>query len=146
MEVELMSVSSDSVHPSSKSNPSILRGINSPVRQDRAEDGVDLEELPIGAILEIETGHTTYRLENLGNGSAIVSGHPKYCPEPITVEVHGSIATAGGVAEASGQLRWHFLGIGRRMVFLPPDHGVIRTSAIRAIRPVLGSTRPGERN
>ena len=97
--------------------------------------GSDLEGLPVGAVLEIETGHTTYRLENMGNGNAMLSGHPKYCPEPIPVQIHGSLSSAG-------ELKWHFLGIGLRMVFLPVEHGVIRTSPIKSVRAVT----PGPRN
>ena len=58
-------------------------------------EGVDIDEVPVGAVLEIETGHTTYILENRGGGNVLISGHPEYCPEPVLVRFHGSV---GGTA------------------------------------------------
>jgi hypothetical protein len=111
-----------------KSNSAIVSGINK-LPESPAIEGVDLEELPMGAVLEIETGHTTYHLENKGEGQALLSGHPKYCPQPTAVSIQGSLGPDGG-------LKWHFLGIGMKMVFLPPEHGVVRTSSIKALRRV----------
>lgn len=108
------------------SSPTLISGIsNLPDMSEAA--GVDLEELPIGAVLEIETGHTTYLLENKGEGRALLSGHPKYCPQPAEVQIHGSLDPSGG-------FKWHFLGKGMKMAFLPADHGVVRTSSIKSIR------------
>ena len=39
-------------------------------------------------------------------------------------------------------LRWRYLGKGMHLVFLPPDHGVVRTSRIKEIR----SFPPGGRS
>ena len=128
-----MQHSSDSLSPRSKANPSVISGVGTMASGSRP-DGVDLDAAPIGAVLEIETGHTTYRLENLGGGRAMLSGHPKYCPEPTSVEIHGSLS-------GDGELSWHFLGIGQRMIFLHPDHAVIRTSPIKAVHPVPAGQR-----
>jgi hypothetical protein len=35
---------------------------------DAGTEGIDLDELPVGAVLEIETSHHTYLLENRGEG------------------------------------------------------------------------------
>lgn len=113
-----------------QSNSAIASGINK-LPDIPATEGVDLEELPIGAVLEIETGHTTYHLENKGEGQALLSGHPRYCPQPTLVQIQGSLDAADG-------LRWRFLGQGMRMVFLPPEHAVVRTSSIRRVRRVAG--------
>src|ERR1700733_9083446 len=104
-----MPISSDSLSPHVNSNPAIVSGISKapPFGSSQAglypaglyPEGVDLEELPTGAVLEIETGHTSYRLENLGDGNALLSGHPTYCPQPIAVQVQGSIG-------AAGELKW----------------------------------------
>lgn len=129
-----MQHSSDSLSPRSKPNPSAISGIGMrPVSGSRPA-GVDLDDAPIGAVVEIETGHSTYRLENLGDGKAMLSGHPKYCPEPVEVQIHGSLS-------AAGELAWHFLGIGQRMVFLPRDRAVIRTSPIKAIHSIEAGRR-----
>ena len=115
---------SDSINSQPNFNPAIASGIAEP-----KGEGVDLDDLPLGAVLDVETGHHSYRLENMGNGNAMISGHPKYCPQPLAVQIHGSIGE-------TGLLKWHYLGQGMKMVFLPPDHGVIRTSAIKGIRTV----------
>jgi len=123
-----MPISGDSLNPHANSNPAIVSGIRKPPTGG-LQDGIDLEELPVGAILEIETGHNSYRLENLGDGNALLSGHPTYCPEPVVVQVHGSIGPAG-------ELKWRSLSKGAKMVFLPPDHGVVRTSTIKSVHRV----------
>ena len=134
-----MPSSNDSLRPHVNSNlanpnPAIISGITRPPTYG-SQEGVDLDELPIGAVLEIETGHTTYRLENTGDGSALLSGHPKYCPEPTVVQVQGSLGPAG-------ELRWRFLQKGLKMAFLPPEHGIVRTSAIKS----LHRLKPGPHN
>ena len=127
--------SSDSIRPQPKSNLSSVSGIHGPAASGPRAEGLDLDDVPVGAVLEIETGHTTYRLENMGRGKALLSGHPKYCPEPVPVEIQGSLNSVG-------ELKWHFLGIGLKMVFLPSEHGIIRTSPIKSVRAV----NPGQHN
>ena len=125
-----MHSSSDPLMRRPDSSPAIVSGINK-LPEAREAEGIDLEELPVGAVLQIETGHTTYRLENKGEGNALLSGHPTYCPQPTEVQVQGSL-------NAAGELRWHYLGTGMKMVFVPPEHGIVRTSSIKAVRRVAG--------
>jgi hypothetical protein len=80
----------------------------------------------VGAVLEIETGYTSYRLENMGDGNAMLSGHPAYCPEPVRVQIHGCTGP-------DAALMWRLLRPGAHMVFLHPEHGGVRTSAIKAV-------------
>lgn len=120
-----MPYNNDSLRAEPKSNPSLIGGMGSVPRAE----GVDLDEVPLDAVLEVETGHTTYRLENMGNGNVRISGHPKYCPEPTMVQVQGSISPIG-------ELKWHFLGIGLKLIFLPAGHDVIRTSPIKSVRQI----------
>lgn len=122
-----MRYSSDSLHGEPKPNRTVISSIQIAQDAEPRAEGIDLDDAPIGAVVEIETGHTTYRLKNLGNGNALLSGHPTYCPEPTAVQVQGSIS-------ATGELKWHFLWVGRRMVFLPAGGQVIRTSTIKAVR------------
>jgi hypothetical protein len=89
--------------------------------------GVDIDELAIGARLEVETGHTTYRLENRGEGKVVISGHPEYCPEPVLVDFQGSV---GGSALLK---MWH-IEPGLKMAFRHPKLGMVRTSRVRSIR------------
>lgn len=123
-----MHSSSDPLIQVPPSNGAIVSGINKLPDAPEVE-GVNLAQLPIGAVLEIETGHTTYHMENKGEGQVLLSGHPKYCPEPTAVLIQGSLNPDCG-------LKWHFLGLGMKMVFLPPEHGVVRTSSIKALRQV----------
>ena len=103
-------------------NPAFADGKSEP-----KPEGVNLDELAKGAVLEIQTGHHAYRLENLGDGNALISGHPTYCPKPVRVEVEGSI-------DGAGYLKWRFIGKGMYLAFVPPDHAIIRTSRIQDIR------------
>jgi hypothetical protein len=105
------------------SNP--VLNLTSPLLQ--SEDGIYLDELPLGAVIDVETAHRTYRVENRGDGKVLISGHPTYCPEPILVDLHGS--TNGGA-----MLKMGFIGRGMRIEFQHPERGVIFTSPVREIR------------
>lgn len=97
-------------------------GLPSPVAE-----GIDVDHLPVGAILEIETGHTIYKLENRGKGKVLLSGHATYCPQPVEVDFQGS---AGGPA----LLKLWRIEPGLKMVFDHPEFGIIRTSKVRSVR------------
>src|SRR5580698_11288034 len=71
--------------------PPNLNGANRGSSLLDTEDGIYLDELPVGAVLDVETDHHSYRVENRGKGRALISGHPEYCPEPVLVELHGSV-------------------------------------------------------
>ena len=62
-----------------------MRGVYEPVgsNPDCPEHplGVMLNELPLGTVLEAQTKHHTYHLENRGEGNVLISGHPTYCPQ-----------------------------------------------------------------
>jgi hypothetical protein len=96
-------------------------------RSKSEEEGIALDDLAVGAMLEVETRHTTYRIENLGDGKVLISGHPEYCPEPIEVEMIGS-NWAGDFP------RMRFIGKGARLEFWHPVRGIIRTSRIMEVR------------
>ena len=102
-----------------------IRKLESPIPPARLsppayEEGVNIDELPVGAMLEVETGHTTYLLENRRDGKVLISGHPEYCPEPIEVEFQGSI---GGTA----LLKIWRIEPGMKMAFRHPKFGMVRT-------------------
>ena len=101
--------------------------INHNICQSEIEGGVFLDELPVGAVLEMETRNRFYEIENLGGGFVRIAGHPKFCPQPVQVKVHGS--TWG-----RAMLKMHFIGRGMFLEFRHPEHGVIRTSRIQEIR------------
>jgi len=92
-----------------------------------AQEGIAMDELPVGAVVDVETGSHTYRLENCGEGKVLIAGHPLYCPEPLLVDLHGSV---GG----EPMLKMSYIGRGMKMAFQHPRFGVVLTSRVRAIR------------
>jgi hypothetical protein len=91
------------------------------------EDGVYLDELPVGAMMDVETTNRAYRIENRGDGKVLISGHPTYCPEPTLVDLHGS-------TNGEAMLKLRFIGRGMRIEFRHPERGIIYTSPVREIR------------
>ena len=113
--------------------PGVSHGpLINPAFQSAREEGVSLDDLGVGAVVEAVTGHHTYRLENSGNGDVLISGHPVYCPEPVLVELHGSIGD-------DQMIKMWFIGRGMRLVFGHPQFGVVRTSRVREIHELTSS-------
>lgn len=86
------------------------------------EDGLDLNVMPKGAEAEVETRHTTYRFEYLGDGKAVISGHPQFCPQPVLVDLFGSVL--------GGQAKIMVVQPGMKMLFSHPSFGVVSTSRV----------------
>jgi hypothetical protein len=96
--------------------------------QSEVEGGVFLHDLPQHTVLEIHTSNRCYTAEVLGEGEALISGHPHYCPEPVLVDIVGS--SWGG-----SLLKLDFVGRGMHLEFHHPDYDApIVTSPIREIR------------
>ena len=110
-------------------HPNLADEINDAIVRSEIEGGVYLDSLPAGANLEVQTENRWYRIVNRGQGKALISGHPRYCPEPVLVGIHGS--TWGG-----SMLKVGYLGRGMRMEFGHAPYGTIVTSRIREIRQV----------
>jgi len=108
-------------------HPNLGDQVNRNIIRSEIEGGVHLHDLPRSAVLEIETMDWTCRLEYAGEYEGWVSGHPKFCPEPVRVYVAGS--TWGG-----SMLKQHFIGRGMHLEFLHPLHQRILTSMIIEIR------------
>jgi len=90
-------------------------------------DDVDLEALPVGTVLDVDTANTHYRIENRGDGEVLISGNPDVCPEPVRVDFHGS--SAGRTTLKAG-----IIGREMNMEFFHPQRGIVRTSRVREIR------------
>ena len=90
------------------------------------EQGVALDELPVGAVVEFKTGNHTYKVKNFGHGKVLMSGHPKYCPEPVPVYLYGS--------SSEHAKRMRFIGRGMRIEFRHPTLGEIRTSLVEEVK------------
>lgn len=87
------------------------------------EDGVYLDDLADGAVLELQTNHHRYKIVKGAHTQARISGHPKFCPEPVTVEIEGSIS--GGQMLKPG-----FIGRGMHLTFEHPTYHTVTTSRI----------------
>ena len=108
-------------------HPNLTDEINSNLIQSEMEGGVHLRDLPQGAVLEVQTCRRWYTIVNQGEGQALISGHPEYCPEPVLVRIHGS--TWGG-----SMLKEHFIGRGMHLEFRHPAFLAITTSRILEVR------------
>jgi len=103
--------------------------INHNIVKSEIEGGVYLPDLPSGTTVEVQTRNHTYTLVSCGQGTAIISGHPRYCPQPVKVSVNGS--TWGG-----SLLKQGFIGRSMHLEFNHPDYsGPITTSRIVDVRP-----------
>ncbi len=71
-------------------HPNLSNEVNRAIVQSEIEGGVFLHELPPSTVLEIETLHHVYRAVLLGGSSALISGHPEFCPQPVQVAIAGS--------------------------------------------------------
>ena len=107
-------------------HPNFDDAINRAICQSEMDGGVCLDELPVGAVLDVQTSNTLYRVENRGDGEVLISGHPEICPTPVLVSFHGS--TWG-----TPMLKVRFIGRDMRMEFFHPEKGIVRTSRVRDI-------------
>jgi len=92
-------------------------------RPKSEEDGVYLDDLADGAVLELETKHHRYKIVKSAHAQACISGHPKFCPEPVSVEIDGS----GGAGQ---ELKPGYIGRGLHLIFEHPVYRTITTSRI----------------
>jgi hypothetical protein len=116
-------------------HPNLGDEVNRNIVQSEIEGGVFLEGLPPDTVLQIRTQHHFYTALLLGGGSALISGHPQYCPHPVQVTIAGS--TWGG-----SMLKMRFIGRGMQMEFHHPAYSTpIVTSPIQEIREPIESVR-----
>jgi hypothetical protein len=109
-------------------HPNLSDEVNRNIVQSEIEGGVFLEGLPHATVLQIQTQHHCYTAQLLGDSSALISGHPQYCPQPVPVTIAGS--TWGG-----SMLKAHFIGRGMDLEFHHPEYRTpIVTSRVQEIR------------
>ena len=107
-------------------HPNFDNAINRAICQSEIDGGVSMDELPVGAVLDVQTANTLYRVENRGDGEVLISGHPEICPTPVLVVFYGS--TWG-----TPMLKLRFIGRDMKMEFFHPEKGIVRTSRVRDI-------------
>jgi len=110
-------------------HPNFDDSINRAICESEIEGGVHIDDLPVGAVLDVQTVNTLYHLENRGDGEVLISGHPEICPVPVLVNFHGS--TWG-----SAMLKMGFVGREMSLEFRHPEKGLVRTSRVREIHEV----------
>jgi len=108
-------------------HPNFDDGINRAICQSEIDGGVNVNELPPGALLEVETQYHVYHVEYQGDGEMTISGHPEFCPDPVRVHLAGS--TWG-----TPMIKVRFIGRGMKMEFIHPELGIIQTSRVRDVR------------
>ena len=96
--------------------------------QPATDEGFYVEELAAGTVLELETQHHHYTLVKHGGSEVGISGHPMYCPEPISVQIEGSVRGRPMLGPRPG-----FIGRGMYLMFKHPVYDIVRTSRIREI-------------
>lgn len=95
------------------------------------DEGFYLNDLVGGAEVDIETQHHRYRLVKRADTHVRISGHPKFCPEPIEVEIEGSFGNKPPLLPHPG-----FIGRGMYLVFKHPTFDEVTTSRIREIHKI----------
>jgi len=108
-------------------HPNLSDRINHNLVQSEIEGGVRVEDLPPGSWLQVTTQNTCYHILVLFGALALISGHPRFCPYPVLINIHGS--TWGG-----SMIKAHFIGRGMRLEFHHPQFNTpIVTSPIQEI-------------
>ena len=108
-------------------HPNFSDEVNRNIVQSEIEGGVYLDHLREGTVLEVQTQNRWYTIVIRSRGKELISGHPKYCPDPVPVRIAGS--TWGG-----SMLKARFIGRGMRVEFRHPTFRRIITSRIVDIR------------
>ena len=109
-------------------HPNLGDEVNHNIVESEIEGGVFLHDLPSATVLQIQTQHHCYTAVLLNEGSALISGHPEYCPQPVLVAIAGS--TWGG-----SMLKRRYVGRGMHLEFRHPEYRTpIVTSRIKEIR------------
>lgn len=109
--------------------PTVTLEIDAQCRGPKDEEGVYLAELADGEAIEVETRNHRYTLVKSAPGQARISGHPRLCPEPVTVEIDGS-------AGRGIDLKPGFIGRGMHLIFEHPTYHTVTTSRILDIHKV----------
>jgi hypothetical protein len=108
-------------------NPHFDDRVNRNIIQSEIEGGVHMRDLSPGAVVSVQTLNHLYRVVVICEDTALISGHPEFCPDPVEVRIHGS--TWGG-----SMLRTKYLGRGMHLEFEHPVHKTIVTSRILDIQ------------
>lgn len=90
-------------------------------------DGVFLESSAVGDVVEARTANSVYHLRYLGGGWAEISGHPRYCPQPVRVRLNGSRWLDRSVRDS-------YVSAGMQLQFTDPSGKSVLTSPIESVK------------
>ena len=79
---------------------------------------VDCTSLASGSLVDVETRSRHYRIECHGGSAVSISGHPEYCPEPVSARL----------------LEHGLIGRGKHLKFLLNDSQPITTTRVVHLR------------
>jgi len=109
--------------------------VNHNMIRSEIEGGVFLDQLQLHSVLLIQIQRRCYTAVMLGGSQALISGHPRYCPEPTLVVIAGS--TWGG-----SMLKRCFVGRGMHLEFCHPQYSTPivtsrckKSGSVRSVRP-----------
>jgi hypothetical protein len=108
-------------------HPNFGDEVNRNLAQSEIEGGVHLRNVPPDTVLEVQTMNHLYTIIHQGLGKALISGHPRFCPDPVMVQIHGS--TWGG-----SMLKQSYIGRGMHLEFRHPAYLSVTTSRIVEVR------------
>lgn len=94
---------------------------------------VACKSLERGSLIDVETKSRHYKIEYLGGNRIRISGHPEFCPEPVTADLQGSFDGAGNFESG-------LIGRGMRLRFLLGGERPVTTSRVMTLhvdRPAL---------
>ena len=109
-------------------HPNVSKDINLPVANPGSDEGFYLNDLVRGDVVELATTHHNYRLVKRADAHVRISGHPTFCPDPIEVEIEGSLGNGCPANPKPG-----FIGRGMHLIFKHPVFDLVTTSEIREI-------------
>ena len=109
-------------------HPNASKDINLPAANSGSDEGSYLNDLACGDVVELATAHHNYRLVKRADTHVRISGHPTFCPDPIEVEIEGSLGNGRPAKPKPG-----FIGRGMHLTFKHPNFDLVTTSQIREI-------------
>jgi hypothetical protein len=84
---------------------------------------VDLNRLEHGSVVDVKTRNHHYKIEYLGGNKIRISGHPQYCPLPVTAQLEGAL-------DRKGLFDAVLIESGKRLLFVVEDRIPVRTSEV----------------
>ena len=98
-------------------------------------NGLDLNTLSPGSLIDVETKSRHYHIECLGGSAVRISGHPEYCPHPMPAQLEGSV-------DKEGVVELGLIGRGKRLLFFLEGRGPVTTSRVVSVQVDLPKSSP----